>query len=542
MNASLVSLEDFKRIYFKDYQQLLVDEFGFFFDEARAAQLRNVLLSRIEKNNHKSFENYLGILKNTSQGKAEIDKLVTEITIGETFFFRNLPQLDMLRNELLPHLVNRKRLLGVNDIKIWSAGCSTGEEVYTLAMILMEEVPGASLWNISILGTDINKAVLDVAQKGQYSSRRTMKDIPPDYMDKYFVRIGNSYIVNDQLKKITRFEHHNLVRDEYNLPEMVDLDIIFCRNVTIYFNIDTTKGVINRMYDALTDQGYLIIGHSETLWQINNKFTTLDFPHAFAYQKDLSRDLSKKKEEAPSISLPELNLEDISVLSFKKGSRSPMETLPVEDFSIKMEDIPREREKPSGFEETHGEDIPAVTSFEEFYNLQFIDKNYHEATLAFQKKKYDEALQKFSEIIEKDDTYILAYFGKATIYANQGEYDSAIEELLHIVDFNNLFLEAYYLLGVLYDKKKDIDKAIQMFEKVIYIDHSIVLAYYHLGNLYRYKGSSIKSLLQYNNIRNALKDKDESDIVRFSDNMTNKMLMQLIDKLSQPSVKSAKVR
>ena len=527
LDASLISLEEFKNLYFQKYQRLFVNEFGFFFDESRAAQLRNVIFKHIQKSKFTSFDGYYDFLSNHYEGKLELKEIINNVTIGETYFFRNIPQLDILRSEIIPKLVNRKRIQGINEIKIWSAGCSSGEEVYTLAIMLMEEVPGAPLWNISILGTDINKNFLDIAKKGQYTSKRTLKNTTPEYLNKYFTRYGKSYVVNDQIRKITRFEQHNLVKDDYNLPEMIDLDIIFCRNVAIYFNMETTKTIINKMYNLVSDQGYLFIGHSETLWQINDKLVTLDFPHAFVYQKDLTHHKSPKKE-APYMTIPELNLENVSISKRISLSTVASDTKTEEMLDSKVPASPTEEVKEA--DDFTRIPLPELTP-DEFYNLQIIDKQYHRATMFFEKKDYDEALRNFSEIIDKDETYILAYFGKANIYANQGDYDKAIEELNKITKFDNMFLEAYYLLGVLYDKKQDIDMAVQMFEKVIYLNHSTVLAYYHLSNLYRYKGNLRKAVLQLNNIKNLLKDQDEENIVMFSEGMTNKQLLHLVDKM-----------
>ncbi len=511
IKASLISLEQFKKAYFRQFQQLLRNECGFYFDENRAAQLRTILLKHLKDANFDTFEDYYEYLKKSPMGHHELFNIIQDITVGETYFFRNLPQLDILRSKIIPEIVNRKRLEGNNEIKVWSAGCSTGEEVYTLAIILMEEVPGASLWKIKILGTDINKNFLEIAEKGLYTSSRKFRYMPEEYKKKYFIPYGRSYMVKDELKKLVRFKHHNLVKDEFNEPEMVNADLVFCRNVTIYFDLETTKLVIDKIYNTISNLGYLFIGHSETLWQINNKFVTLDFPHAFIYQKDLSRKLGEK-DRTPSITIPDINLNVIS--KDKKETKEEKK----EQINI-FEKLKQKKEKSTEIEEDN------------LQQIQNIDKKYHEATLQFEKKNYDKALAIFNEIIEEDSSYILAYFGKATIYANQGKYDEAIEELDKITKYDNLFLEAYYLLGVLYDKKQQIDKAIEMFEKVVYINHKIVLAYYHLGNLYRCIGNKKRAIVQYKNILNLLKDEPPNEIVRFSEGMTNKQLYDIVSKI-----------
>jgi len=176
-DAALVSLEDFKKLYFPSYQKLLVDEFGFFFDESRAAQLRTVILSHLQKSNFKAFDAYFDYLKNHYEGKSELKKLMNDITIGETYFFRNLPQLDILRSDIIPKIVNRKRILALTTSNMVRRMLFGRRGVHACDHPHGRS-PGAPLWNISILGTDINKNFLEIARRGLYTSAAPSSTCP----------------------------------------------------------------------------------------------------------------------------------------------------------------------------------------------------------------------------------------------------------------------------------------------------------------------------------------------------------------------------
>jgi chemotaxis protein methyltransferase CheR len=213
-----------------------------------------------------------------SKNQAEWDRLIECITINETYFFREEAQLHELSDVILP------QWSGKPSIKIWSAACSTGEEPYSLSMAIADR-GSFPLNRVEILATDINKRVLGIAERGYYPKhslcfRRTSAEM----LDKYFSADGEGYRVKEFIRECVRFDFINLI-DELNLERMPPVDIIFCRNVLIYFDDETTRNIIHRFYRLLNPGGYLFLGHAETILGSNPGFETISAPNTFYYRK-----------------------------------------------------------------------------------------------------------------------------------------------------------------------------------------------------------------------------------------------------------------
>jgi chemotaxis protein methyltransferase CheR len=502
--ADQVSLSHFRQEYFHRYQAMFVQECGFFFPEERVEYFMKIILKFIKRTPFNDYGDFFTYLTATLPGKILFKQIVEEISIGETYFFRNVPQLDLLREHIIPELIRSKRINGVNSIRVWSAGCSTGEEVYTLAMLFLETLPTPRFWDLEIVGTDIKQSALQTAQEGIYTGARPRRHLTDYYLKKYFRMKDNRFEVTDELKRITRFSYHNLVK-EYP-PPVVDPDIIFCRNVTIYFNTRTVRRIVNGFYDLLHEDGYLFLGHSETIWQICDKFEILDFPKGFVYKKSELAGRKYHSMDTPA-SIPEFNLEKID----QEAPLAPSEDTP----RIKTPGIPS---------------IEDIRRDKELANLMNLDVQYHEGVLLFEKKKYDEAIRHFNDIIARDESYLLAHFAKATIYSNQGKYREAMKCLEFLIGSDNLFLEAYFLKSILLIKLQRKDKAIQTFQQVIYIDPDHALSYFHLANLYKEFGKTRHARLAWTNLKRVCQAKDPNAVVPFSDNLTYQTLETLAEK------------
>ncbi len=296
-NIKSLSAEDFLL-----FQEFLVAETGLYFDNANDHFLREALYERMLAKGYASYLEYYNFLRYHLKGRQELRFLLARITTGETFFFRHSAQFSVLTNDLLPELIRKKMNTPGRSIKIWSAGCSRGNEAYSIAIGLMETLADYRDWAISILGTDINRDVLAAAQEAIYS-QRDMGELPPAYVVKYFKEKWGKYTLIPEVKDLVRFEYHNLAGDAFGLDGMRDADIIFCRNVTIYFNHDTTQRLIHNFYDCLGEGGYLLLGHAETLWQIDHAFRTIEYPNTFIYQK-LSHAAEPSKDVKPFIDMP----------------------------------------------------------------------------------------------------------------------------------------------------------------------------------------------------------------------------------------------
>jgi chemotaxis protein methyltransferase CheR len=216
--------------------------------------------------------------------QAELVALLNEITIGETSFFRNQPQLESLRRIVLPNIIQAKAHLPIRRLRIWSAGCSTGEEPYTLRMMLLEEGdPKLKDWNTEILATDLNERSLAQAQEGMYGAYST-RNLTPVYRNKYFAERADKLQVNALARSNVTFSRLNL-SDDSRMTFMKSMDAIFCCNVLIYFDLASKRRVIQHFFNNLLPHGYLFLGHSESLYGVNEDFRLVHMPGATAYVK-----------------------------------------------------------------------------------------------------------------------------------------------------------------------------------------------------------------------------------------------------------------
>lgn len=255
---------------------------GIYFDDGSKFLLERRLSRRLEQHRLKNFEEYYHFLKYDRKREEELVVLVDNLTTNETYFFRESPQLRAFSEEILPEL--RRSLADRKVLRIWSAGCSTGEEPYTIAMLLLESGDWWRDWQVEILGSDINQRVLHTARKGVYK-KSAYRATSPEMLAKYFVQDDKSdYRIVDRVKELVSFSSVNLL-DPHKTSLISNMDVIFCRNVIIYFDREAKKKVIESFYQKLREGGYLLLGHSESLINISNAFVLRTLKNDMVYQK-----------------------------------------------------------------------------------------------------------------------------------------------------------------------------------------------------------------------------------------------------------------
>jgi chemotaxis protein methyltransferase CheR len=231
-----------------------------------------------------TLRDYYDCLTLKPMHRAELVSLLNEITIGETCFFRNRPQAEAVRNIVLPRIVEAKSGLPLHHIRIWCAGCSTGEEAYTLAIILLEEAQRRLKgWTFELLATDLNEHAIAHAKAGSYGDY-SVRNLDAYFRQKYFNPEGDKFCVRPEVKSIVSFSRLNLF-DDARMMLMKPMDIIMCCNVLIYFDADSKKKVLRHFCSGLLAHGYLFLGHAESLFGISDEFHLVHLPSATAYVK-----------------------------------------------------------------------------------------------------------------------------------------------------------------------------------------------------------------------------------------------------------------
>ena len=270
---------------FENFRKLIYDSCGIYFHDNKKYLLESRLLKRINFLGLNSFEEYYELLKFKRDGNQEKKYLYEAITINETYFFRNQAQLDALVAKVIPEILVPKLKLGKSKLRIWSAASSSGEEAYSIAIVI-HDLLKLKFPNIEfeIVGTDIDQTVIQTAKSAVYKEY-SIRNTPAYYLKKYFKNRGNTFEVVPEIKKMASFKILNLV-DDIEMRAMFNYDIIFCENVLIYFDLKAKVKVINHLYNSLNKGGYLFIGYAETLHMISKAFSIINFPKTIGYKKE----------------------------------------------------------------------------------------------------------------------------------------------------------------------------------------------------------------------------------------------------------------
>ncbi len=280
INGKKLSPELFLRL-----RDFIYDKSGIFFPENKLYLLEGRLLNRLNDLGMQSFNEYVNHVMGYSNQAEELTRIYNLVTINETYFFRFPRQLEVFSKNLLPDLLKSKSQTANSRIKIWSAAASSGEELFSLAMLIKDGL-GSRLenWDINLKGTDISKSILEHAKKAEYGNNSFRGYENKQYKEKYFESIGGRLKVKDDIRDMVEFDYLNL-NDVSAIRQNRNLDFIFCRNVLIYFDKEMKQRVIDAFYDQLNRGGYLLLGETESLHGINSKFKVEHFAGTFVYQK-----------------------------------------------------------------------------------------------------------------------------------------------------------------------------------------------------------------------------------------------------------------
>lgn len=263
---------------FKLFSQLIYNESGISIKEAKREFLQVRLQKRLQAHRLVSYYRYYKLVSDKNQGQRELLDLVDSLTINETSFFRNRPQMDVFADMVIPELIRRKSAL--KRLRIWSAGCSRGHEPYSIAMTILKRLGDADSWDVKVLASDISLRVLELAQRGSYTELE-VENVHPGYRDSFFKKVDNQFQVIPRLRKLIVFDYHNLKHEN----GLSGLDAIFCRNVMIYFDREEQQRLINKFHASLAEGGYLFLGHTETLQGLSDKFRFIYHNKGAVYQK-----------------------------------------------------------------------------------------------------------------------------------------------------------------------------------------------------------------------------------------------------------------
>ena len=275
--SAAITDEDFLK--FKEY---FYRRTGISFEKSKRYFVDKRLVERIEATGTGSFRGYFTMLRFQASGD-ELQQLTNIMTVNETYFLREEYQFKCLVDSILPQIVHRRT--GADPIRIWCIPSSSGEEPYSVAMFLLENWPGIKEWDVEIISSDIDTSILRRARAGRYSAR-SVQYVPNLWLKKYFKSVGDEYQLCDDLRQAVEFTRVNLAEPADTLSYR-NFDVVFCRNLLIYFDDASRKTASETFYEALNPGGYLCLGHSESMSRISSLFEVRKFPEAIVYRKSL---------------------------------------------------------------------------------------------------------------------------------------------------------------------------------------------------------------------------------------------------------------
>ena len=277
-----VGISDDEFVQLRDF---IYEKCGIYVDIKRKYLFESRFSKRLGELGLSSFADYIKFLKFDSRKGDELIKLFELVTTNETSFCRDSKQLDAFQENVLKEMIDTQRKAGKLELNIWSAGCSSGEEPYTLAILIHETLRmELSRWRINITAVDLSKLMIERAKAGVYGEY-AFKTTPDDIKKKYFVSDPGGWKIKPEVAKLVRFQEMNL-NDTLALKRVPRSHIVFCRNVIIYFDDAMKKKVVSSFYDNLLPGGYLMLGHSETLHKVSSSFKPIYHPGTIAYRKE----------------------------------------------------------------------------------------------------------------------------------------------------------------------------------------------------------------------------------------------------------------
>jgi chemotaxis protein methyltransferase CheR len=483
---TLLSNEEHEK--FHDY---LITHCGLHFERRNLKILERGLVSRMAALQITSFNDYFEYLSRNKERRQELQKLLQYLAVGETFFFRYNAHFSALAKSVLPELASPGRK---KRIRFWSAGCSTGEEPYSIAMTIMETIPDWRNWDIKILATDINNRSLKRAEEGVYTAWK-LRVTENKYQEKYFRRIGESFVINDEVKSLVEFAHLNLQTAQLPSPEMglVGMDAIFCRNVMIYFTLATTKEIVDKFAACLNPGGHLFLGHAETISQRSSQFERHVQDGGFYYRRR-----SLPVQEQKSFPVP------------VAGQRL-VKTAPPAPVTVPA--------KPSSRPTTVAAAVVAPPPADSA-------GLYAKAMTMLDAESFQTAADLLDQVLKLKPDHAGALVAQGYILANRGKFQEALTSCSKALVMDDLSHEAYFIRGLVLDMTDRQTDAVEEYRKAILLKMDFVMPHYHLGKLFFRLGQMKDGLRELKNSLRLLEKSRDEAVIPYSGGLSRGIFLE----------------
>jgi chemotaxis protein methyltransferase CheR len=474
---------------------------GLHFPRDRWGDLQRGLVAASRQLDFRDAGSCLDWLTTSPLTRKQIEVLASHLTVGETYFFRDRKTFQLLEEQILPPLIQARRDAN-RRLRIWSAGCATGEEAYSVAILLGRLLPDLASWHVTILATDINPQSLEKARAGIYGPW-SFRDGADSILKTHFDSLpGRRFRIAPEVRRLVEFEYLNLAEDAYPslLTNTNAMDVILCRNVLMYFSFQQARRTVERLHQSLVDDGWLLVSPSEASHLLFSQFSTVAFPDAILYRK-------------------------------AAGSTSPVIWTPHEEPQVPQplpftyEPVPPPEASTLPAEEAAGP-LPA-NSVEE--RQQSADSGgFQEALALCARGRYEEAAEALLALLEEHPADAEAMVLLARACANQGRLEEARTWCERAIRTDKLRATFHYLRAMILQEQGDEARATEALRHALYLDPDFILAHVALGNLRRRQGRPRDSRKHFQNALGLLRARPAEELVAESEGMTSGRMVEII--------------
>jgi chemotaxis protein methyltransferase CheR len=488
------------------FRALVGARMGLFFDDDKVELLAEVLRERLEARGLEQPDTYLDQL--ATRGGEEVGALARRLTIGETYFFRYLDHFRAFADVVLP---DRARYQGVRrQLRILSAGCASGEEAYTLAILLREHLPDVGSWDIRIRGIDINPAMIAAAGRARYSEW-SLRETPAVMRERYFQRHGREFHLDEQVRSSVTFETRNLLDEDPSFWQPGSFDVVFFRNVMMYFAPDVMRAIVTRITASLTPGGFLFLGHAETLRGVSSEHHLRHSHDAFYYQrKDADRctvvAVAPRSDIGGEVDVP---------MTPPVGS-APHDVSWIEAIQVASDRIATlSGASPSGGSAAreavrHGEDWDLRPALE-----------------LLRRERFEDAMDLLRALPAASQRDTNAQLLRAVLLTNAGNLVEAEAVCREILGRDELHAGAHYLVALCREHAGERRAAVEHDQAATYLDASFAMPHLHLGLLARRAGDDAEARTELERALTLLTCEDASRVLLYGGGFSREGLVEL---------------
>jgi chemotaxis protein methyltransferase CheR len=498
----------------EQFRAIVARRLGLHYEDGRLDYLAEVARQRMELVGSAHFESYLKRLISSPGGSDEFRALAEQLTVNETFFFRNADNFRAFAGIVLPERIRAKSR--EKRLRILSAGCASGEEPYSLAVLVREALPDLENWDVKIIGIDINPAILAKATQARYSAW-SLRATPEDARRRYFRADGRDFVLAPAIQKMVTFEERNLVDEDPQFWESLACDVVFCRNVLMYFTPDKARDVVRRITQALLPGGFFFLGHAETLRGLTQEFHLCHTHGTFYYRR---RDASETVAATAIWAVPPGEEAEDSLHTVVESTASWVDIIQRASDRIAALDAGRVRSPDPDPPRTTPAEQAAPIGAARMWDLGPVLE-------AVRQERFSEALELIRSLPPDSHEDPDALLLRAVLLTNHGRLDESEEVCSRLLALDELNAGAHYLMALCREHAGDSASAIEHGQAAIYLDASFAMPHLHLGIMARRSGDAATAQHELGQALILLAGEDASRLLLFGGGFSRDTLQQL---------------